>query len=172
LGGAALPIPIAEQLMNPFFQEAPTETRMYPCPVCEEIITVGNASCRYCGATIDEATAGRLNAAFQRVTDAVASANTFKQSIWAAVFLTVASPIFLFGMGQPNPRLLLVSAAPIGFLAYAITWRRKYGGLETGDEDYPEAVRAMNRSLLVWVTSVLIQVAVLMYALSSRVFDR
>jgi hypothetical protein len=66
--------------MNPFFKEAPTETRMFPGPACQEIITVGNTSCRYCGVPIDEATARRLNAGFQQVTDAVASANTFKQS--------------------------------------------------------------------------------------------
>jgi hypothetical protein len=158
--------------MNPFFKEAPSDTKMFACPACQEIVAVGNTSCRYCGIPIDDATARRLNVSFRQVTDAVASANTFKQSIWAAVFLTVASPIYLIGMRLHNPRLLLVSVAPIGFLAYAISWQRKYGRLDTKDKDYPKAVQAMRRSLLVWVTSLLIQGAVVAYAVSSGLFDR
>jgi hypothetical protein len=50
-----------------------------------------------------------------------------------------------------------------------ISWRRKYGGLETADKDYPEAVRAMRRSALVWFTALLVQAVVVVYVLSSRV---
>ena len=145
---------------------------MFRCPGCQEIVALGNTSCRYCGVPIDEATAGRLNARFRQVTDAVASANTFKQSIWIAVLLTVASPIYLIGASQHNPRFLLASVAPIGFVAYVISWRRKYGRLETSDKDYPEAVQAMRRGLLVWVTALLIQGGMLAWAFSLGVFDR
>jgi hypothetical protein len=155
-------------MMNKFYQETPSESRMFACPACQEIVSVGATSCRYCGIPIDESTATRLNAEFQRVSDAVASANTFKQSILVAVLLTVVSPIYLFGFSgrQPNPRFFLASAAPIGFLAYAISWQRKYGKLETRDKEYPEALRAMRLMLLVWAAALLIQVGVLAFALS------
>jgi len=158
--------------MNPFFKENPTETRLFPCPACEEIIALGNVTCRHCGVSIDEETARRMNEGFQNVTDAVASANTFKQSIWLAVLLTVASPIYIFAMQQRNPRLLLVSAAPIGFLAYVLSWRRKYGRLDTRDKDYPESVKAMRIALLIWSAALLIQGAVFWYALASGVLRR
>ncbi len=155
--------------MNPFFKEAPSETQMFRCPACQEIVSVGSASCRYCGVPIDENTANHLNASFREVTDAVASANTFKQSVWLAVFLIIASPIYVVGISPYDPRLLMVSVAPIGFLGYVISWRRRYGRLETQDGDYPDAVRAMRRSLLVWVGALLIQAAAVAYALSLSV---
>jgi hypothetical protein len=45
-------------------------------------------------------------------------------------------------------------------------------GRSTQDADYPEAVGAMRRSLLVWAAALLIQIAVVWYSLSSGVFDR
>jgi hypothetical protein len=135
--------------MHPFFKESPTETRMFPCPDCQEIISVENSNCRYCGVAIDEATSRRLNADFQQVSDAVTSANTFKESIWLAVLLTVAIPIYLLATHHQNLQVLVMSAASIGFIVYGLSWNRKYGGLETKDRDYPESVRAMRRSLLV-----------------------
>lgn len=152
--------------MNPFFKEEPTETRMYPCPNCKEIVRIDSTECRYCGSTIDEATARRLNLDFQRVTDAVAKANTFKQSIWLAVLLIVASPVIFLIIRTEDARNILISAAPIGFLAYAISWQRKYGRLETPDKEYPDAVRDMRRSLLVWLIALVVNVGVIVYALS------
>jgi hypothetical protein len=153
-------------MMNRFYKEEPSETRMFPCPACHEIIAMANTSCRFCGVPVDAATAQRLNSDFRRVTDAVTSANTFKQSIWVAVLLTVAGPLILFGTHN-NPRLLLLSVAPVGFLGYAVSWQRKYGSLETQDRDYPGAVRAMRVTLVVWAVALFFQLALLAYAFSS-----
>ena len=145
---------------------------MFPCPNCKEIVRVDNTKCRYCGSTIDEASARRLNLDFQRVTDAVASANTFKQSIWLAVLLMVASPVIFLIIRTEDTRYLLISVAPIVFLGYAISWQRKYGRLETSDKEYPDALRDMRRTLLVWSIALVIHVAVMAYALSSGWFPR
>jgi hypothetical protein len=158
--------------MNPFFKEEQTDTPMFRCPNCKEIVRVDNTKCRYCGSTIDEATARRLNLDFQRVTNAVASANTFKQSIWLAVLLMVASPVIFLVIRSEDSRYLLISAAPIVFLGYAISWQRKYGRLETSDKEYPDAFRDMRRTLLVWSIALVIHVAVMAYALSSGWFPR
>jgi hypothetical protein len=156
--------------MSSFYKESPTDTRFFPCPACREIISLGNATCRYCGVTVDESTARRLNAAFQKITDAVASANTFKQAIWLAVLITVVTPIYIFVIQGPSPRYILVSVAPVFFLGHAISWQFKYGKLETMDEDYPGAVRAMRLNLFAWAAALIVHVAVLGYALTLGVF--
>lgn len=145
---------------------------MFPCPNCKEIIRVGSPECRYCGSAIDDATASRLNLDFKHVTNAVASANTFKQSILLAVLLMVASPLYFFVLHGNDQRAVIVSAAPFVFLFYAISWHRKYGRIQTSDKEYPDAVRDMRRSFLVWTAALVVEVAVVGYALSSGVFSR
>ena len=137
---------------------------MLPCPSCGAIVDVTSASCRYCGVAIDAETAHRLNAEFQRVTDAVASANTFKQSIWAAVLLTVIVLLYVLASGHLSAKYVLVSVAPVGFIANGVSWQRKYGALETQDMDYPGAVGAMRRALGVWIIALILQLAFLGYA--------
>ena len=159
-------------MMNPFYKEEPSDTRLLPCPSCHEIVDVSTRACRYCGVEIDEATARRLNADFRRVTDAVASANTFKQSIWAAVISTVVGPLYLFLTMEHNPAVILLQAVPVGFLGYAITWRRKYGSLETRDKDYPDAVRSMRTALIIWIAALMIDAVFIGYLLFSGALDR
>jgi hypothetical protein len=156
--------------MSSFFEEAPTETRMFPCPACGAILSTGAANCRYCAVPIDEATAHRLNESYKKVTDAVTNANTFKQSIWLAILLSIASPAYVFVLQGRNPRYFLVSAAPVLFLIYGVSWHLKYSRLETRDKDYPDALRAMRWSLMAWVAALLIHFAVILYALSSGAF--
>ena len=86
------------------------------------------------------------------------------------MLLTIAIPIYVLAARRQNPRVFLVSAAPLGFIAYAISWLRKYGGLETKDEDYPESVRSMRRSLVIWAIALLIQATVVWYAISHNLF--
>ena len=151
-------------MLNPFYKEKSTDTRMFPCPACHEIIALGTRSCRYCGIPIDEGTARKLNEQFKRVTDAIASANTFKFSIWGAVILTVASPLYVFTSSRINMRFLLAEVGTLGAIIHAATWLRKYGALETRDPDYPAAVRSMRRALAVWIGALVVQVALLSYA--------
>lgn len=146
-----------------FFKPSSTETRML-CPACNEIIRAEQASCRYCGAPIDEATGRRLSARFRQVTDAVARANNFKQSKWAVVFLVYVTSSYVFDTEHQKPEILLWLGVPIGFLAYVISWQGRYGKLDTLDKDYPEAVRAMHRSLRMW-TIVLLILFVMLIAL-------
>ena len=140
---------------------------MYPCPNCKEIITIGTGSCRYCGEAIDKETAQRLNLDFQKVTDAIAGANTFKQTIWLAILFALVSPLYFLVLGGGSERVLLLSAAPIAAIGYILSWWRKYGRLVTSDMEYPDAVRDMRRSSVAWFAAMLIHVGVIWYALSS-----
>lgn len=120
---------------------------MFPCPACHEIIALGTRSCRHCGIPIDEGTARKLNEQFKLVTDAIASANTFKFSIWGAVIIMVTSPLYFFGIVHLHPRVLLIEIGVIGAIIHAIIWLRKYGALQTRDPNYPNAVHSMRRAL-------------------------
>ena len=153
-------------MMKQFYKEEPTQTKLFACPSCQGIIPMGIASCRYCGIQIDAATALKLNADFKLVTDAVASANTLKQSIWAAVILTAASGWYLVAYSYPDTRVFLFSAAPVPFIGYGLNWHRKYGSLDTRDSDYPDAVKSMRVTLVVWVVALLLQIAFLAYVFS------
>ena len=140
---------------------------MFPCPSCHEIIALGSKSCRYCGIPIDESAARKLNEQFQQVTDAVARANTFKFSIWGAVIVIVTSPLYFLGMVRLSPHVLLAEIGVVGAIIYAATWLRKYGALQTRDPDYLPAVRSMRRALAVWVAALMVQVALLSYAIAA-----
>jgi hypothetical protein len=70
-----------------FYQEKPTAIRVFPCPACKETISADANNCRFCHLPIDAATAERLLLENQRVTDAVAGANTFRLSISLAALV-------------------------------------------------------------------------------------
>jgi len=154
-------------MVSPFFKEEPSNTRLLPCPSCQEIVDVSTRTCRYCGTQIDETTARQLNADFQRVTDAVASANTFKQSIWLAVIWAIAGPIYLLMSVSNHSLVLVLPFVPVGCLAYAISWQRKYGSLKTRDKDYPDSVRSMRIALIVWIGCLIVQAGFLAYVVLS-----
>jgi len=150
-------------MLNPFLEEEPSDTRMLPCPSCQEIVDVSTRTCRYCGAQIDETTARQLNADFQRVTDAVARANTFKQTIWLAVLLAFAGPLYLLLTAANHSLVIVLPFVPVGCVVYAISWHRKYGSLKTRDKDYPDSVRSMRIGLIVWAGCLIVQAAFLAY---------
>ena len=74
--------------LSSFWKEAPTHIRVYPCPTCNETISADASDCRFCHLSIDANTAQRLLTESQRVTTAVAQANTFSISTSGALLLT------------------------------------------------------------------------------------
>jgi hypothetical protein len=152
-------------MLNPFYKEGPTATQMYPCPACHEIIAARASSCRYCGIAIDDATSQRLLVESQKVTDAVARANTFKLSVWAAGIGVGLGLWLVLTSGHVDPRFVLVAVAAVGAIAYAARWFGQYGSLQTRDADYPTARQAMKRTLMVWIAALIVEGVVVLYAL-------
>jgi len=153
--------------LNPVFKEEPTATPRFPCPRCREIISLGAERCKYCGVLIDAKHAEALNVDYQKVTDAVTMANTFKLSIWAAILITVVLAVVVLSHSLAGSTPILIPVGSISATFYALNWFRKYGRIRTDDPDFPEALRAMRWALIVWCIAVIIQIALIGYAIAN-----
>lgn|GEM_PF-493412 len=138
---------------NPFsfYQEKPMAIRVYPCPACKETISAEANNCRFCHLPIDAATAERLLVENQRVTNAVASANTFRLSV------SLAALVILWGIMEvltkgPSPAVFL----PLVGIGYGALWLYRYQSLTTSDVDYPRAVKRVKRITLIWLLALVL----------------
>ena len=137
-----------------FWTEAPANIGMFPCPACNETISADVSACRFCQLPIDTNTARRLLTENQRVTTAVARANTFSLSTRAAVLLTAFAFFNLYMDGSLTETLVLCSF--IAF-AYGAWWLYHNRSHVTQDADYPAAISKVKRTMLVWVAVLLVQ---------------
>jgi len=137
-----------------FYQEKPTEIRVYPCPVCNETISADANNCRFCHYPIDAATAERLLFENQRVTNAVASANTFRLSVWLAALVILGGIVDLLTNGS-SPAVVL----PLIAIGYGGLWFYRYRSLITKDADYPLAIKRVKRTIAVWVVALILPLA-------------
>jgi hypothetical protein len=129
-----------------FYEEEPTSIRVFPCPACKETISADANNCRFCQLPIDAATAERLLLENQRVTNAVAGANTFRLSISLAALVILWWVIGVLTK-DPSPAVFL----PLVGIGYGALWLYRYGSLTTSDMDYPLAVKRVKRITLIWL---------------------
>src|ERR1044072_6940068 len=106
-------------------------------PACNEIISITADTCRFCKLPIDRVSAQRLLVENQRVTNAVASANTLRFSMGLAVLSSIFGIWGVFTQGRPAGITLLGTVA----LVYGGLWLYGYGSLNSPDPDYPVAVK-------------------------------
>jgi hypothetical protein len=139
-----------------FWKEAPTQTRMYPCPACSETISADASDCRFCHLPIDANTAQQLLTENQRVVTAVAQANTFSLSTRVAVLLA-GFAVFNLYMDRSLTESL-VACALIAF-AYGAWWLYRNGSRVTHDTDYPAAITKVKKTIVIWVAVLLVQLA-------------
>jgi hypothetical protein len=134
---------------------------MFRCPSCNEVITFGSTTCRYCSLLISQEMAYAAAAAFETVSKAVSQANNIKfGNIGALLFIGVQAFLCLT-YDQASPRFFFFQAAPVVAIGTLVAWFYKYGALQTRDPDYPEARAAMKKSLLVWTATLIIQIGLL-----------
>lgn len=129
-----------------FYHEAPTAIRLFRCPSCNETISAEARTCRFCNVPIDAATAEQLTRDNQRVTTAIARANTFRISILAAVILVFAGVMNWLTNASFNS--VFLPLIPIG---YGLYWLYKNRSLVTKDADFPPAVKKVKQTLAVWL---------------------
>jgi hypothetical protein len=136
-----------------FFQEGPTSIRVYPCPACNETISADADNCRFCHLPIDAATAERLVLENQRVTNAIASAITYRLSVLFAV-LTLLVEIFDVLIKKRTLGIFV----PLVGIGYGGLWLYRYRSLITKDVDYSVAVRKVKLTIFVWVVALVLPV--------------
>lgn len=139
-----------------FWKEGRTHIRMYPCPACNETISADASDCRFCHLPIDANTAQRLLTESQRVTTAVAQANTFSISTRVALLLT-ALAFFNLYMDRSLTESLVVCSF-VAF-AYGAWWLYSNRSIVTHDVDYPASITKVKRTIVVWAAVLLVQLA-------------
>ena len=143
------------KLLHPFdfFLETPVVTTTYPCPACNEIISIDANACRFCKAPVDRVTAQRLLTENQRVTNAVARANTFRFSIWLAGLTAIFGVWEVLANDRPPNGISFLGVVALGYGAW---WLYNYGSLSTLDPDHPVAVRRVKLTMAIWVLALLL----------------
>jgi hypothetical protein len=137
-----------------FWKEAPTNVQVYPCPACHETISVEAANCRFCHLPIDAKVAQQLLVESQRVTTAIARANTFGLSARIAVFVA-AYAVWDMYMYRSFAQMLVVGpAVAVGYGAY---WLYQNSFLRTHDADHPKAVRKVKWTMVAWAAVLFVQ---------------
>jgi hypothetical protein len=145
--------------------------QMFRCPGCKEVIRTGQPVCQYCNAPIDGLAAHAEVLKFQAGIDACAAANHIKSSNYGAPVLLLIDVLLPFLGSTDNPFMsprmpIYASIVPLGSLAAAIGWLAKYGGLKTDDPDFPEAKKAVKKTLILWAILSVVHIAVLSFFLS------
>jgi len=138
-----------------FYLEAPTTIRVYPCPSCNETISSEARTCRFCNLPIDAATAERLLLDNQQVTNAVASANTFRLSVLFAALMILAGILDVMTKGS-GP----AASLPLIAIGYGVWWLYRYRSLITKDVDYPVAVKRVKLTIVVWLLALVLPWAI------------
>ena len=137
-----------------FWTEPPTHVRVYPCPACQETISVDAPSCRFCHATNDVKVAEKLWVGNQQVTTAVSRAKTFIASSRAAIPLT-GLPLWILVMsGGGLPEIWVVFN--LLALSYGAQWLNHNSSLLTADAEYVEAITKVKWAMGMWAASLLV----------------
>ncbi|MBB5059610.1 hypothetical protein HDF16_004336 [Granulicella aggregans] len=111
---------------------------VFPCPNCNETINTSLSQCTYCGTPVDRSAALLSAAETSRISQACSDASYLKIIAWA--LLACLGLLFI-------PFLSLAGAVGFWFLRIAVPvmvvrWWIKFGGIKTGDPDFPGAKRA------------------------------
>lgn len=137
-----------------FWTAPPTHIRVYPCPKCQETISVDAPTCRFCGVPIDLKVAEQLWTENQEITTAIMRANTFGFSSRLAVLITGIGLWILQWEGTLSEPWLI---CPLLALSYGAQWLSHNSSIVTDDANYLEAVAKVKKTMLIWGAVLLIQ---------------
>lgn len=143
--------------LTTFWTAPPTHIRVFPCPACQETISVNAPNCRFCHVPVDVKMAEKLWAGNQEIASAITCANTFSFTTHIAM-LVIGIALWFMYMNGSLAEVLLVT--PLVALSYGAQWLNHNSSLVTADADYLEAVRKVKSTMLIWTVALLVQVAV------------
>lgn len=125
------------------------QQQTFRCQNCKETINATTPKCRFCGTPVDRQAAVAAGEIQGRVNRACSDASYLKAAamvMWALLGLSFIPIIPAVGWG-----FLLTF---IAVLVMLILWHIKFGDLQTGDEDYPQAKRDKNLALALWLAAI------------------
>ena len=147
-----------------FWTGPPTYVRVYPCPACQEMISVDTTSCRFCHVTTNVKAAEQRwvesQVKNQQITNAITRANTYNSLTAALVPVTAIILWTMFRFGGVTEAWFMYQLLA---LSYGAQWLIHNRSLVTTDADYVEAVAKVKHSMLGWAALLLVQVAAYLF---------
>ena len=132
----------------------PIHIRVYPCPACQETISVDAASCRFCHVTTDVKVAEQLWVENQQITNAITRANTYSSFTITLVPVTAITLWRMFRLGGVTESWVLCQLLA---LSYGAQWLIHNRSLVTADAYYVDAVAKVKTAMLGWIVLLLVQ---------------
>src|ERR1044072_4353592 len=132
-----------------FWTGPPTRVRVYPCPACQETISIDARSCRFCHEPVDVKAAAQLWVENRQTTTAIATAitraDTYSNFTRALIPITAIGlwRIYSFGV-MPETWIICQLLA----LSYGAQWLSHNSSLVTTNADYVEAVVKVKKAML------------------------
>ena len=146
--------------LRTFWTEPPTHVRVYPCPACQETISIDAPSCRFCHAKTDLKVAEQRWAENQQLTSAVTTAvkraNMYHSLTRGLVPLTAITLWRMYRLGGLAEAWVVCQLLA---LSYGAQWLSQNSSIVTDDFDYVDAVAKVKSAMLGWVALLLVQVA-------------
>ena len=136
----------------------PTHGRVYPCPQCQEIISVNAPSCRFCHVPVDVKVAEQLWADNQQIATAITRASMFGVSARFALLMTGVGLLTLNGRRGSLAETWVVCI--LLALSYGAQWLNHNESLGKDDADFLAAVAKVKTAMRIWVAALLVPVAV------------
>ena len=153
--------------LRTFWTEPPTHIRVYPCPQCQETISINASSCRFCHVPVDLKVAEQLWAKnqqlrteTQQVATAIARANAYTVLSRAAMVVTAFTLLRTFALGSLGEIWIICQLLAI---SYGAQWLNHNSSLITDDADYRDAVSKVKMSMVGWTVLLLAQVAAYLF---------
>ena len=137
-----------------FWSAPPTNVRVYPCPACQETISVDAQNCRFCHVTNDVRVAEKLWVENQQITTAITCASTFRFTSQIAVLVIGIALWYLYMQGSLAEVLLVT---PLLALSYGAQWLNHNSSLATDDADFLAAVRNVKNTMVIWAIALSVQ---------------
>ena len=138
-------------------------SQFFRCPTCQEVIRLGTPTCQYCSAAILHTTAQKAAEQFEQITQACALANNLKTlNAGVPILLLVYGANALMEWIQPT-RLFIFYLLPIAPLIAVIGWLMKYRHLPTDDADFQKAKKNVKIALLIWLPTVIVLLALVLF---------
>lgn len=124
------------------------QTRRFPCPSCQQIITDDLQQCRYCGAPVDKAIAQAAADTQDKVNQAYSDASFLRTAavgmwILLAISLLPFVPFVYYGF--------IFTFFVVIFLF--VRWQVRFPNVNTADPDYAKAKRNKNVALVLWIVA-------------------